>query len=155
MSVRRWLPICAVALLAALVTASCHGRQAAPRPATPLGLRTLWHWDAPPPSYVGMPAADPAGVAFTYGRHRLVLVGADGRLRWQFEREGLFDASPLLAPDVVAAPADDGVVLVERASGRLRADVKLGERATTPARAGGLVVVTTWEGSFVGVDAST
>jgi outer membrane protein assembly factor BamB len=102
-----------------------------------------------------MPAADRGGVAATYGHLRLVLFSATGGVQWQAERLGLREEAPLLLPDVVVAPADDGLVAVDRGSGHIRWDSRVGEEAATPVVAGGLVVMCTGDGSLVGLDLAT
>lgn len=115
-------------------------------------LRTTWRWVAPPPSYVGMPAADEAGVAVTYGHSHLVLLDGAGRPRWTADRARLRDVAPRLTPDAVLVPTEEGLAAFERATGAFRWEAALGERANTPVVAGSLAVVSTWEGSLVGID---
>jgi outer membrane protein assembly factor BamB len=76
-------------------------------------------------------------------------------VRWQAQRLGFREEAPLLLPDLVIAPADDGLVAVERASGHIRWDSAFGEHAATPVRVGPLVVTCTTEGSLVGVEMAT
>jgi outer membrane protein assembly factor BamB len=99
-----------------------------------------------------MPATDDDGVAAAYGHLRLVLLGLDGTPRWEFERVGLRDVAPALTPDLVVAATEEGVVAVERSSGRVRWDTRVDERANTPVVVGGRAVVSTWEGSLTAFD---
>jgi outer membrane protein assembly factor BamB len=99
-----------------------------------------------------MPVADGAGVSATYGHMRLVLFGIDGTKRWEAERLGFREEAPLLTPDLVVVPADDGLVGVERADGRIRWDARFGESAATPVMVGPLAVTCTGAGSVVAVD---
>ncbi|MEA2826435.1 MAG: outer membrane protein assembly factor BamB [Actinomycetota bacterium] len=117
-----------------------------------IDVEEVWRWPAPPPGNVGMPAADGKGVAATYGHLGVVLLGLDGTRRWELERLGLRDVAPALTADLVVAATEEGVLAVDRASGRLRWDTPLGERANTPVIAGGLAVVSTWEGSLIALD---
>src|SRR5205085_11260236 len=138
----------AVALvLASAVLASCasHG------PPVVLGA-VRWRWRPPAPASMGMPAADQTNVAATFGHLRLVLFSASGAVQWQAERLGFREEAPLLLADVVVAPADDGLVAVDRATGHIRWDARFGETATTPVRVGGLAVTATSEGSLLAVD---
>lgn len=130
------------------------GGSAPPDPA-PAAVAADWRWEAPPRASVGMPAADGDDVAFTYGHLRLVVSTADGTLRWERERVGLRDVAPRLTPGLVVAAADDGVAAFDRTDGRERWFAALGERANAPVTAGGRLVVSTWEGSLVALDADT
>lgn len=150
-----------VVLLAALglgaVLAGCQDRpagRAVPDGAgpPPPSLQPSWRWVAPPPSYVGMPAADDAGVAVTYGHSHLVLLDRAGSARWTADRLRLRDVAPRLTPEAVLAATEEGLVSFDRATGSARWEVRLGERANTPVLAGARVVVSTWEGTLVGVD---
>src|SRR5262249_22480554 len=78
-----------------------------------------------------------------------------GQVKWEAERLGLRDVAPTLTPDLVLAPADDGVAAFDRATGRPRWDANLGQRANTPVVAGRRAVVTTWEGALVALDLAT
>ncbi|HEX2043604.1 MAG TPA: PQQ-binding-like beta-propeller repeat protein [Acidimicrobiales bacterium] len=173
MSSHRTLPSIAVAALVAVTAAallaacgrSAPGDRAAgvadDRPTAPtaptattgrLALRPRWRWVAPPPSYVGMPAADRSGVAVTYGHSHVVLLDRAGDVRWTADRLRLRDVAPLLTSDSVVAASEEGVVAFDRATGRVRWAADLGERANTPVLAGARVVSTTWEGSLVALD---
>jgi outer membrane protein assembly factor BamB len=114
--------------------------------------REAWRWTAPAPAWLGMPAADGDAAAVTYGHQHLVVLDADGRVRWQADRLGLRDVAPRLTADLVLAATDDGVAAFDRATGAPRWDVPLGERANTPVVAGRLAVATTWEGSVIGLE---
>jgi outer membrane protein assembly factor BamB len=120
-----------------------------------LELSQAWAWLAPPPASAGMPSADGAGVALTSGHQHLVLLDAGGTVQWAVERPGLREVAPLLGSDTVVAATDAGVVAYQRATGRLRWEAALGERANTPVLAQGRAVVTTWEGSIVALDMAT
>ena len=125
---------------------------AAPPPSSGLTLRRVWRWVAPPPSYVGMPAADATGVAVTYGHSRVVLLDSSGNVRWTTDHLRLRDVAPRLTSDAVLVATEEGVVAFDRATGAVRWDARLGERANTPLLVAGRVVFTTWEGSLVAVD---
>ena len=99
-----------------------------------------------------MPAADDEGVAATYGHLRVVLLDLDGSPQWELERQGLRDVAPALTADLVVAATEEGVLAVDRASGRLRWDTPVGERANSPVIARGMAVVSTWEGSLTAFD---
>lgn len=118
-------------------------------------LHQLWRWQAPPPAYVGMPAADADGVSFTSGLSRLVLLDGAGRTRWVAEKPHLRDVAPRLTPNVVIAPTEAGLAAFDRSTGRATWTAAFGERANTPSVAGDVVVASTWDGSVVGVDLAT
>lgn len=118
--------------------------------ATPEGV--AWNWAAPPPASTGMPAADDREVAFTWGHEHLVLLDADGRVRWDVVRLGLRDVAPRLTADLVLAATDDGVAAFRRADGSRAWDSVLAVRANTPVVVGRLAVTSTWEGQVVGLD---
>jgi outer membrane protein assembly factor BamB len=161
---------CLVLLLAGFVLAGCGGGGASPplsvdappaageAPPTaggsqrPVDLEEQWRWPAPPPGSVGMPSADDEAVAATYGHLRLVLLGLDGDVRWEAERVGLRDVAPALTGDVVVAATEDGLMAVDRETGRVRWDTKVGERANSPVVVGRRAVVSTWEGSLMAFD---
>src|SRR5207237_9917333 len=88
----------------------------------------------------------------TYGHMRVVLFGVDGTRRWEAERLGFREQAPLLTRDLVVVPADDGLVAVDRATGRIRWDARFGETSATPVRVGSRAVTCTVEGSVVAVD---
>ena len=111
-----------------------------------------WVWTAPPPAWIGMPAADDHQIAFTYGHQHLVLLDARGRRAWQADRLGLRDVAPRLTDDSVVAATDDGLAAFGRAGGASLWDTPVKGRANTPVIAGGLAVTTTWEGAAVAVN---
>jgi outer membrane protein assembly factor BamB len=110
-----------------------------------------WNWAAPPPASTGMPTADDREVAFTWGHEHLVLLDAEGRVRWDVVRLGLRDVAPRLTPDLVVAATDDGMAAFRRADGSKAWDAVLAARANTPVIVGGLAVTSTWEGQLVGL----
>ncbi len=148
-------------LVAVLVAAGCghgaaHRPSGSPTPGSPGGApATTWRWTAPPPSYVGMPGADDAGVAVTFGHSHVVLLDPAGQVRWTVDRPHLRDVAPRLTGDAVLVATEDGLVAFDRATGALRWATELGERANSPAVADTVAVVSTWEGSLVGVDLAT
>jgi len=111
-----------------------------------------WVWTAPAPAWIGMPAADDRDVAFTYGRQKLALLDAEGRLRWDAERVGLRDVAPRLSPELVLAATDDGVIALRRSDGNKVWDTTVAGRANTPVVAAGLAVTSTWKGALVALD---
>lgn len=111
-----------------------------------------WIWTAPPPAWIGMPAADDRQIAFTYGHQHLVLLDAQGRRLWQADRLGLRDVAPRMTTEVVVAATDDGLAAFRRAGGALLWDTPVKGRANTPVVVGRLAVTTTWEGAAVAVD---
>jgi len=155
---RRWSIAAAVVALSVVSVACGAGAPAVPRPgAVPpppdTDLPAIgWQWDAPRPGNVGVPAVDERGIVVSYGHLRLVALDAEGDPQWEVERLGLRDVAPRLAGDLAVAATDDGVLAVERTSGRIVWDAVLGERANVPTVAAGLAHVTTWEGSLVALD---
>jgi outer membrane protein assembly factor BamB len=148
----RWPAV--VAVIAAVAFGACgagHGRAPAADDIGPV----KWRWHAPRPASVGMPAADDVGAAATYGHTSLVLFGPDGVVRWEAHRLGVREEASLLTPELVVVPADDGVVAVERATGRTRWDTRLGDTASTPVLAGRLVLTCVSGGALVAVDVDT
>lgn len=146
------------------ILASCSGGDGAGRPPraapaeTPAGAAgdagatgVAWNWAAPSPASTGMPAADDREVAFTWGHEHLVLVDADGRVRWDAARLGLRDVAPRLTADLVLAATDDGMVAFRRTDGSKVWDAALGGRANTPVVAGRFAVTSTWEGRLIGI----
>lgn len=113
-----------------------------------------WAWTAPPPAWIGMPAADDRDIAFTYGRQHLVLLDDRGRLRWDVYRLGLRDVAPRLTPEAVVAATDDGMAAFSRSDGSRMWETAVAERANSPVIAGGLAVTSTWEGAVVAIDLS-
>lgn len=117
--------------------------------ASPKGV--AWNWAAPSPASTGMPAADERDVAFTWGHEHLVLLDADGQVRWDVVRLGLRDVAPRLTADLVLAATDDGMAAFRRADGSKAWDSVLAARANTPVVVGQLAVTSTWEGQLVGL----
>ena len=111
-----------------------------------------WVWTAPPPAWVGLPAADDREIAFTYGHQHLVLLDAAGRRRWQADRLGLRDTAPTLSAEVVVAATDDGLAGYRRSDGAELWHTAVGGRANTPVIVGRVAVTSTWEGSAVAVN---
>jgi outer membrane protein assembly factor BamB len=118
-------------------------------------IGAAWRWRPPPTASVGMPAADRANTAVTYGHLRLVLLDHSGRPEWETERLGLRDVAPLLLADSIVAATDNGMVAFDRATGRPRWDVDLGDRANTPVPIADALAVTTWDGRLLVLDAAT
>lgn len=114
-------------------------------------VEVAWDRPVPSPASTGMPAADDRDVAFTYGHDHLLVVDVAGRRRWEAVRLGLRDVAPRLAPDLVLAATDDGMVAFRRADGSKAWDVTLGGRPNTPVLSGGVAVTSTWEGQLVGL----
>ncbi len=117
-----------------------------------IAVEEAWRWPAPPPGSVGMPSVDGEGVAAAYGHLRLVLLDLDGQVRWEAERVGLRDVAPALTADLVVAATEEGVMAVDRSTGRVRWDTRVGERANAPVIVGGRAVASTWEGSLTAFD---
>ncbi|MDQ6727477.1 MAG: PQQ-like beta-propeller repeat protein [Actinomycetota bacterium] len=114
-------------------------------------VRSGWLWTAPPPAWVGMPAADDRDIAFTYGHEHLAVLDAAGRLQWDAPRLGLRDVAPRLTPDLVVAATDDGMAAFRRPDGTPAWDTALAGRANSPVVAGRLAVTSTWEGDLIGI----
>ena len=142
----------------ALVLAGCGGpgrARSQPRgsgAAAPEPLGSRWRWVAPPPSYVGMPAADGEGVVVTFGHSHVVLLDPAGRPRWKVDHPSVRDVAATLTRDAVLVPTEEGVLALHRATGAARWEARIGERANTPVVAGGRVVVSTWDGSLAAFD---
>jgi outer membrane protein assembly factor BamB len=143
----------ASALLCAAAGACSGGGASPPERAsgTVSSVRPVWRWTAPPPSYVGMPAADDRAIAVTYGRAWLVLLDAGGQPVWTAAHDGVRDVKPLLTESLVVAATETGLAGFDRLTGDLRWTADLGERANTPVLAGGQAVTSTWEGSLAAV----
>ena len=144
-----------LALILPIALVGCEGRGGGGReavaPSDAGALTTAWRWVAPPPNYVGMPGADGAGVAVTYGHSHVVLLDPAGQVVWTADRTSLRDVAPRLTPDAVLVATEEGVVAFDRTTGVQRWDAAVGERANTPVLAGATVVVSTWEGSVIGL----
>jgi len=152
------LPTAIAIALATVVLAGCRSGGGDRGPAAvpdEITMTTQWRWLAPPPSYVGMPAADAAGVAATFGHSHLVMLTPSGEPRWTVDRPSLRDVAPALTPDAVLVAAEDGLASFDRDTGEQRWTTALDERANTPVVAGGRAVVSTWEGSVIGLDPGT
>ncbi|HUQ64088.1 MAG TPA: PQQ-binding-like beta-propeller repeat protein [Acidimicrobiales bacterium] len=143
------------ALLLVLLLAGCqqdaHRRSESAEPLR-AAVQERWRWEATPPAYVGMPAADPTGVAFTSALSRLILLDVAGRTLWTAGKAHLRDVAPRLTPDLVTATTEHGLAAFDRADGTARWVAELGERPNTPALGGDTFVASTWEGSLFGVD---
>ena len=151
---RRTLVPALVALL--LVSGACgggrHAKHPAARPATPAGF--TWHTTAG--ANAGMPVADAGGVASVLNHEEVVLLDQRGSRRWEVTPGvRLYDTAPLLERDQVVVASDRGLVALERATGAMRWTADLGDTGATPARAGGLLVTTTWSQRMAAVDATT
>jgi outer membrane protein assembly factor BamB len=150
--------ILAVVPALALVLAACggsgKGRSSSGGTASPAAgpLERRWRWVAPPPSYVGMPAADGEGVVVTFGHSHVALLDPAGRPRWTVDHPSVRDVAARLAPDAVLVPTEEGLLALDRATGAPRWEARIGERANTPVVAGRRAVVSTWDGSLVAFD---
>lgn len=147
---RRWMALLVLLLLAGCQQEAQRVRKGA-QPAR-AEVQEKWRWQAPAPAYVGMPAADPAGVAFTSALSRLILLDTGGRTLWRAKEPHLRDVAPRLTPDLVVAATERGLVAFDRVDGTTRWVTELGERPNTPAEANTSLVVSTWEGSLFGVE---
>ena len=117
----------------------------------PLELIQEWVWTAPVGSSPGMPASEGDDVAFTVSRERVLLLNGQGKVRWEAKR-AVRDVAPVFASDLVLVPTEDGLIALDRGSGRERWTATLGDRTNTPAVAGGKAIVTTWEGSLAALN---
>jgi outer membrane protein assembly factor BamB len=152
-----------VGAVAVCLLAACAGSAGAAR-APKLGT-ARWRWRPPPPASVGMPAADGDEVVVTFGHTFVVSLGPGGAERWRTRRLGVREETPLFTPDLVVVPADDGLVALDRRTGRIRWDVRLGrsvaelpdpdDAASTPVLAGHTVLTCLSGGVLVGVEASS
>ena len=146
----------ALAPTLALVLAACAGSGGeGPRSGGSAAAESAdrrWRWVAPPPSYVGMPAADDEGVVVTYGHAHVVLLDAGGRPRWTVDHPNVRDVAARLTPDAVLVPTEEGLLALDRATGTARWEARIGERANTPVVAAGRAVVSTWDGSLAAFD---
>jgi outer membrane protein assembly factor BamB len=144
-----------VGLAAAVVLLGACGGAGGGRPAADDLGPVRWRWHAPVPASVGMPVADDAGSAATYGHVALVSFAPDGAVRWEVRRLGVREEAPLLTSDLIVVPTDDGLVAVDRATGRTRWDTHIGNAASTPVLASRVVVTCGSAGSLVAVDVGT
>src|SRR5260370_32828941 len=99
--------ILVILLASASLFASSCARARAPHRAPQVQLAFAWRWLAPAPSYVGMPVADDAAVAATFGHHGLVLLTPGGKVQWLVEHDRLPDVAPAFGTDIVV-PAAEG-----------------------------------------------
>lgn len=115
-----------------------------------------WSWEPAGGEWAGMPAADDDAVAVTVSRHLVVLLDSvTGAVRWEREQPAVRDVAPALTPDRVVVPTDWGLVALDRGDGQTVWEAPLGDRASTPAVAGDLVVAALWDGALVAVDAAS
>lgn len=152
--------VVAAAVVIASIASACGGGVATSAPQ--LGT-VRWRWRPPPPASVGMPAAGGDDVLVTFGHTFIVSVGGDGAERWRTRRLGVREETPVLTPNLVVVPTDDGLVALERSTGHVRWDVRLGrstaavpdpdDAASTPVLAGGTVLTCLSGGALVAVDA--
>jgi outer membrane protein assembly factor BamB len=158
LTARRAVAIAAAAVVVAVGASGCNG--AARTGAIHLGA-VQWRWRPPRPASVGMPAADGGGIVATFSHLFVVALTPAGTEQWRTRRLGVREEAPLLTPDLVVVPADDGLVALDRASGRIRWDTHLGgnvnvpdpdDAASSPALAGGTVVTTLSGGGLVALD---
>lgn len=137
-----------------LVGAACGGPR---RPPAPVAARPAgWTWHTTADANAGMPAADGAGVASVLDHEEVVLLEPDGRRRWEVTPGvKLYDTAPLLESARVVVASEQGLVALDRATGATRWATDLGDRSATPARAGGVLVTTTWSQRIAAVDGNT
>jgi outer membrane protein assembly factor BamB len=115
-----------------------------------------WAWHTTAGANAGMPAADPGGVASVLNHEEVVLLDQHGRRRWEVTpRVKLYDTAPLLERDQVVVASAQGLVALDRANGATRWAADLGDRGATPARAGRVLVTTTWSSRLAAVDGDT
>ena len=144
-----------------LVAAACSADGVGGPKATDVGA-VQWRWRPPPPASVGMPAAGGNDVVATFSHLVVVSLTPTGAERWRTRRLGVRDDTPLLTPDLVVVPADDGVVALDRSTGNVRWDTRLGGTAavpdpddavSTPVIAGSTVLACLSGGALVALDA--
>ncbi|MBV9255021.1 MAG: PQQ-binding-like beta-propeller repeat protein [Actinobacteria bacterium] len=142
-------------LLVLALTAACgrpHHAAVAPARSKPAG----WTWQTTADANAGMPAADGGGVASVLNHGEVVLLDARGHRKWEVTPGmNLNDTAPLLEHDAVFVASDDGLVALDRATGATKWATNLGDTGATPARAGHLLVTTTWSKRMAAVDADT
>jgi outer membrane protein assembly factor BamB len=144
----RWIRI-AVAVLALASAVACSGD--APPPRRPSRLSAVWTWHVPGAGSAGMPAVSGDHVAVTHSLGSLVLLEA-GRLRWQTDQPGLRDVAPLITGELVLAATEGGVAAFDRATGTLRWQTRLADRASSPVLAApDLAAVAWWNGGLAAV----
>jgi outer membrane protein assembly factor BamB len=152
----------AVAIVAACLLTACGGGAGA-KGAQQLGS-VRWRWRPPPPADLGMPAADIDGAVVTVSHVFIVSLAPDGTERWRARRLGVREETPLLTPDLVVVPADDGLAAFDRATGAVRWDTHLGgnvhapdpdDAASTPVQGGSTILTCLARGALVGLDAGS
>jgi len=159
-----------VALGIAGALGACGGASAAPTPAPPAQapedpyddtgtyggqdklLVTEWAWDVGENYGAAAPAADGAGVAVTSGGHRVIVFDRAGKVRWVADREGVRPIAPALTADLVITPCIDGLVAHDRSGGKLRWELSVGQKASTPVPTGNMAVFTTRDGTLRAAD---
>jgi len=119
--------------------------------ANALKLTEEWVWPPPGGGSAGMPASDGDDIALTVGRQRVVLLDGEGAVRWEVRRN-VRDVAPALTAALVLVATEQGLVALDRSTGRERWAATLDDRTNTPAVAGGRAVVTTWDGFMAAVD---
>ncbi len=112
-------------------------------------LAPRWSWSPPPPARPGMPASDAGGVALTWSRGWVTLLGPSGEVVWEVQHDRLRDVAPALTTTAVLVPTETGLASFERPGGRLGWAAAVGERVNTPVIVGALAVATTWDASVV------
>ena len=115
-----------------------------------LELTREWGWSAARES-AAMPAADGADIALTVSGGRVVMLDDQGKVRWQVDHE-VRDVAPAFAGSLLLVPTEQGLLALDRATGRQRWSAPVGDRTNTPAVDGGRAVVTTWEGTLAAID---
>jgi len=152
-----------IASVVVCLVGACGGSAGA-APAPRLGA-VQWRWRPPPPASVGMPAVDGDGAVVTFGHTFVVSLRPDGTEQWRTRRLGVREETAALMRDLVVVPADDGLVALERETGRVRWAVRLGhssaedpdpdDAASTPVVAGRTVFTCLSGGALVAVDSAT
>lgn len=115
-----------------------------------LRLAQQWVWSAGQAS-VGMPASDGPDIAFTVSRQRVVVLDRQGGVRWQVRRD-VRDVAPAFVDDLLLVPTEQGLVALDRATGREQWTATVGDRTNTPVITGRRAVATTWGGVMAAVD---
>jgi len=159
---RRSKPFGAV-LVAALVLLGACGGGARATGGPPLGT-VRWRWRPPPGASVGMPVAGADGVAATFSHTFVIALRGDGTEEWRARRLGVREETPLLTRELVVVPADDGLVAIDRATGRVRWDTHTGgdvqrpdpdDATSTPVGDGASVFTCLSRGALVALDAGS
>lgn len=108
---------------------------------------------------LGGPTVDPVTGHVVVGTRdgRLHAYASDGAFVWSFQGAGRFDAAPRVDGDVLYAGCNDGkLYALELATGKVRWTYDAQEEvATTPVRAGELVLAMTLQDTLFAVDAKT